>query len=59
MTRNDLFVNERCLLIRKHADELAKLMREGRDLPLFVAIYNINKLSGEAMDSLAQSLDSE
>lgn len=47
-TLNDLFLNERCTLIRKLAEELPKLMRDGRDFDLYIALSNIDRLSKEA-----------
>lgn len=52
MTMNDLFVNERCLLIRRLAEELPKLMRDNRAHDLFIALSNIDRMAKEAQDHL-------
>lgn len=56
MTLNDLYINERCLLIRKQAETLAKLMRDGRERDLFIALSNIEREARQAQEHLNDRL---
>lgn len=52
MTLNDLFISERCYLIRKLAEDLPKLMRDNREFDLFISLSNIDRMAREAQDHL-------
>ena len=52
MTINDLLVNECGLKIRKLAEQIPYLEREGREQALFIAFADIEKLSREAQERL-------
>ena len=47
-TLNDLETNERCVQIRKLAETLQMLEREGKELALFVTLSDIEKHAHEA-----------
>lgn len=48
MTINDIDVNALCLLIREKADSLSMLMREGKELALFMALSDIDRAAKQA-----------
>lgn len=54
MTLNDLYVNERCLLVRQQAEALPKLMRDGKEHALFMALSNIELAARQAQEFLNQ-----
>lgn len=56
MTINDLYINERCTLIRRQAEELQKLMRDGRERDLFIALSNIEREARQAQEHLNEAL---
>jgi len=47
MTLNDLYVNERCLELRRASDSLQLAMRDGQLSELARAVGRINKVSEE------------
>lgn len=49
MTYNDLEVNEHALKVCQLADQLKVLMRDNKEMALFMAFSDINRASQEAL----------
>ena len=49
---NDIYVNQRCLEVRQLAEQLPVLMRDGKELALFMALSDIERAARQAQDRL-------